>query len=103
MNIFVNNKRLPALVIISSILILILGGLIAYQYWYLPKQTTLFFQTEPSEATVYIDGKQVGKTPYEQDIWKGEHTIKLEKDDLVYEETENYDQLMYSINRVLTE
>lgn len=98
---FTNNKRLPGLLLISILLILILGGLLGYQYLYLPRLTTLFVNTDPSDATVFIDGKEVGKTPYQNDVWKGKHTVKVEKDGVVQEETEDYTDLMYSINKVL--
>ena len=40
--------------------------------------TQLFVTTQPIGATVYVDGKQVGKTPIEEvEIAKGKHTIKI--------------------------
>jgi tetratricopeptide (TPR) repeat protein len=40
--------------------------------------------TEPTGAQVFVDGKQVGTTPYEpKELDKGEHTVRLTKDGYV--------------------
>ena len=43
--------------------------------------TSLYVSTSPSGATVYIDGKKIGKSPIEgNEIARGKHTVKIEQD-----------------------
>jgi len=46
-----------------------------------PTTTPLYVSTSPVGATIYLDGKQLGKSPVEgQKVSRGKHTVKLELD-----------------------
>lgn len=43
-----------------------------------PSTTPLYVSTSPVGATIYLDGKKVGKSPFEgQEVSRGNHTVKL--------------------------
>lgn len=51
------------------------------------KQTSgISILSDPSEATVYLDGKEAGKTPFEdKSLAVGDYTFKLEKDNKAWQ------------------
>jgi hypothetical protein len=48
--------------------------------------TTIAVETDPAGATVRIDGRVVGKSPYEDAALPGEHVIQVERDGYVLRE-----------------
>jgi hypothetical protein len=46
----------------------------------IPRLGKLIVLSKPPEGTLFIDGKMVGKTPYEIEVLRGEHFIKVTKE-----------------------
>ncbi len=44
-----------------------------------PAVATLVLDSDPSGATVLLDGKEIGKTPIHQEIAPGQHTVALQR------------------------
>ncbi len=69
-------KKLGTILIALFLLSLILGVVFFLVGAFRPKSAGLFVETTPS-ATVFIDGDQVGRTPYETTRKPGEIIVKL--------------------------
>jgi hypothetical protein len=63
--------------IIATLLILIISGLIVKNLFFKPSDAGLKVDSTPA-SIVYLDGKEVGRTPYESEkLSTGEKTIKI--------------------------
>jgi len=72
------EKAKTAIVILLMLTVLV--GLIFFALGYFkPQGSAILVESSPS-ATVYIDGKVVGKTPYQADVEPGELSLKLVPD-----------------------
>ncbi|MFC1814228.1 PEGA domain-containing protein [Thermodesulfobacteriota bacterium] len=68
---------------------------------------TLSISSNPSDARVYLDGKYIGNTPYNIEVSKGWHNIKIEKDGYqileddikIYDEKEEYSCVLKRTSR----
>jgi hypothetical protein len=70
------SKKLRLLLIGIASVGLVVGTVLFLVGTFKPKSAGLFIETVP-KASVFIDGEQVGRTPYETTRSPGEVTIKL--------------------------
>ena len=68
-----------------------------------PTTTSLYVSTSPSGATVYVDGKKIGKTPIEGDEFaRGKHTVKIALEGYeTYSKKYNFENKSVVINETL--
>ena len=76
------KKIIVSVLIIISVLILMLRfSTILVDVLGIKQKSGIFITSTPSDATVYLNNQEVGKTPFEaKDLAVSEYSIKLEKD-----------------------
>jgi hypothetical protein len=69
-------KQLKPIIIVILIIVLLLGGTFFLIGYLKPKKAGILIKSEPT-ADVFINGQQVGRTPYEETREAGELIVKL--------------------------
>ncbi|MCL4387028.1 PEGA domain-containing protein [Patescibacteria group bacterium] len=72
-------RKIRILILVSLIIILLIGVVFLLVKYLSPKFAGIYIESNPT-ATVYIDGLELGRTPYEDTRKQGEIIIKLVPD-----------------------
>ncbi len=72
-------RNLRVVLVTLLVLALLVAGALFAMGYFQPDKAGLFIETTPA-ATVYLDGQQVGRTPFRQTVEPGETTLKLVPD-----------------------
>lgn len=82
------KKTLLLILILFSLLVLIVrfSGKVAEVLFNIKPKSGISVMSEPTDAKVFLDGLEVGKTPYEaKDLEPKEYLVKVEKEGMVWQ------------------